>query len=147
MGKNKNMARDAKYYEANLGEHKFKAGEERAKECGRKGGIKCAENKRARKSMMEDAKMLLNLKMKAEELIDIEEVDSMQEAYGVNLNAQQAIFLRLIEEALNGDVKAAQFLRDTIGEAPANVQKIDTNADISLEIMNGILDQLKEDDE
>ena len=75
------------------------------------------------------------------------EVESLEEAYGVNLNAQQGIFMGLINAALNGDVKAAQFLRDTIGEAPNNIQKVDANVDVSIGIMEDILNQMKEDDE
>ena len=45
--KNHNLARPD-HYEANIGAHKFKKGEERAKECGSKGGIQSGKNRKAR---------------------------------------------------------------------------------------------------
>lgn len=87
---------------------------EKAKENGRKGGIKSGEAKRARKTLREELLMLL-----AEDDI------------------QNRISVALISEAMEGNkagsvTKAFEVIRDTIGEKP--VDKIEMTSDIVVDL-------------
>lgn len=86
-----------------------KDGEE-AKIRGRNGGIKSGIARRARKTLKEELLLLLS-----------------------SGNTQEKISLAIIQEALNGNVKAFESIRDTIGEKPRENQEIDLNASIKVD--------------
>lgn len=88
---------------------KFEAGEE-AREKGRRGGKKSGEVRRARKTMREDLLELLKVKSKDE--------------YGITHTQQEYIIAALIIEARNGNVRAFEVIRDTIGEKQTEHHKI-----------------------
>ena len=71
-----------------------------ARECGRKGAIKTNEIRRARKTLKEELLLLLS-----------------------KGDTQEKMSLSMIAKALNGDVKAFEVIRDTIGEKP--VEKLE----------------------
>ena len=73
---------------------------EEQREIARKGGIKSGEVRRARKTLKEELLLLLS-----------------------KGDTQEKMSLSMIAKALNGDVKAFEVIRDTIGEKP--VEKID----------------------
>lgn len=87
----------------------IKDGEE-AKIRGRNGGIKSGIAKRARKTLKEELLLLLS-----------------------SGNIQEKMSLAIIQEALNGNVKAFESIRDTIGEKPRENQEIDLNASIKVD--------------
>lgn len=70
-----------------------------ARERGRKGGIKSGEVRAKKKTLKEELIALLKTK------ID-------------NKTMQEKISFSLIQEALDGNVKAFEIIRDTIGEKP-----------------------------
>lgn len=74
---------------------------EEQREIARKGGKKSGEVRAARKTLKEELLLLL--------------------AQG---NTQEKISLALLQKAMNGDTKAYEVLRDTIGEKP--VDKVET---------------------
>lgn len=82
-----------------------------AREKGKKGGIKSGETRAKKKTLKEELIALLETK------ID-------------NKTMQEKISLSLIQEALEGNVKAFETIRDTIGEKPKD------NVNISGEINN-----------
>ena len=86
-----------------------KDGEE-AKRRGRNGGIASGIAKRARKTLKEELLLLLS-----------------------SGDTQEKISLAIIQEALNGNVKAFESIRDTIGEKPRENQEIDLNASIKVD--------------
>ena len=81
----------------------FKAGEE-ARENGRKGGIKSGEVRRARKTLRE-------------ELIDLL-AENITDKNGRVMQTNKAISASIIKQALSGNTKAFELIRDTIGEKP-----------------------------
>lgn len=81
----------------------FQPGEE-AREKGRRGGTKSGERRRARKALRE-------------ELIDLLQVRS-RGPDGKRHTQQECIAAALIKEARNGNVRAFEIIRDTIGEKP-----------------------------
>lgn len=72
---------------------------EEARERGKKGGIKSGEVRAQRKTLRQELLTLLETKIE-------------------NKTIQEKISFSLIQEALNGNVKAFETIRDTIGEKP-----------------------------
>lgn len=93
----------------------FKPGEE-ARELGKKGGEKSAQKRAERKTMREDLLELLRVDIKSRD--------------GKEMQTQVALSAALIRQALNGNTKAYEIIRDTIGEKPADNVNIVT-ADFS----------------
>ena len=80
---------------------------EEAMKNGKKGGIASGEARRARKTLRADLEELLSMPAK----------DKFGKETGHNVQA--AIAAALIKKAANGDTKAFEIIRDTIGEKPA----------------------------
>lgn len=81
----------------------IQAGEE-ARELGRKGGIKSGEVRRARKTLRDELTDLLT--------------EKITDKNGRQMETQKAISTSLIKQALSGNTKAFELIRDTIGEKP-----------------------------
>ena len=86
--------------EQNLRPGEYKLSQEEAK----KGGKKSGEVRRARKTLREELLALLSQDIKTED--------------GGSLNTQVAMSTSLIKEAIDGNTKAFELVRDTIGEKP-----------------------------
>ena len=85
-----------------------------AREQGRKGGKASAAKRAERKTFREGLLLLLNepLKDKAGQTTD--------------KTTQDAVIAGLVKRAISGDVRAAEFIRDTIGEKPVQDVKVST---------------------
>ena len=81
-----------------------------ARERGQNGGIKTGEARRAKKTMREMLSYLLE-----------KEIANKQ---GEKASTQEAITVALIKQALSGNVKAFEVIRDTIGEKPTDKQEL-----------------------
>ena len=55
---------------------------------------------------------------------------NMEEAEDLNIPVQTAIHLAMIKRALMGDVQAAQYIRDTVGEKPTDKVEMDQSLTI-----------------
>lgn len=84
---------------------------EEVREIARKGGINSGKARRERKTLKEELLLLL------------EKGDT-----------QEKISLAMIKEALDGNTKAFEVIRDTIGEKPEDKVKADINRDITINI-------------
>ena len=93
--------------------------EERA-EYGRQGGIKSGETKRRKKAMKETLEVLLSMPMKNGKTSDVETIKNFAALKGKNINVQEAMIIAMIQRAMKGDVKAAEWLRDTSGQKPTD---------------------------
>ena len=83
-----------------------------AREKGRKGGIKSGIKRRERKTMRETLIYLLSqqaVDFYGEEIKGVSNID--------------AIMLKTIDMSINGNLKAIEFIRDTIGEKPRDNQE------------------------
>lgn len=49
-------------------------------------------------------------------------------------NSQERISLALLQRALDGDTKAFEVIRDTVGEKPTNKVEADVNANVEINI-------------
>lgn len=106
---------------------------EEAQRRGRLGAIKSAETKRKRKTMRENMLALLNMELSEDKL----------KSFGVDTSAlngdytiQNAMALSMMVQAMGGDTKAMQLVRDTIGEKPIeethNINETITADDVTM---------------
>lgn len=77
---------------------------EEAKKNGRKGGIASGEARRAKKTMKEMLDYLLEKELPNKK--------------GEMVTYREAMLTAAIKKAIEGDIKASQFVRDTVGEMP-----------------------------
>lgn len=120
---------------------------EERREAGRKGGIKSGEVRRAKRNMRENLDLLLNMTLKKGQLNDIEEIRSLAELKGLNIDVQTAILLAQVQKALKGSVMSAEFLRDTAGQRPEDIVNLNTEGeDMSLNININYGEQKSEDE-
>ena len=76
---------------------------------------------------------------------DIKEYQSIAEAKGKNMTAQEAMILAVMRKAMDGDVQAITFLRDTAGQKPVDKQEVN-GAINSAGKLDSLLKQLKGED-
>lgn len=111
-----------------------------ARENGRKGGKASAKARRERKEMRETFRAILDMPLKPGEL---EEITTFQGANRLNVTVGEAIALVMASKAVKGDVKAAEFVRDTSGQRPSSaIQVTASSAEASAEFM-AMVDEMK----
>ncbi|MDO4648571.1 MAG: hypothetical protein Q4B26_07960 [Eubacteriales bacterium] len=92
---------------------------EEARERGRNGGIKSGEARRRKKTMRDAAKMLLDMEIPKGNAT--KEIRARMQAMGIeesDSTYQMAIMIGAVTQAMKGNIQAATFIRDTIGENP-----------------------------
>ena len=89
-----------------------------AREKGRKGGIASGVARREKKALRETLEDLLTMSLKNGKPTSVEKIKSIAAIKGKNISVQEAIMLAQIQKAIRGDVRAAEFIRDTIGQKP-----------------------------
>lgn len=90
---------------------RFKAGKKQA-EIARQGAIASTAVRREKRTMREIAEIILSK--------DVTTSDGV-------VTGKYAVLAKVIEKALKGDLQAATFIRDTIGEKPTDKQEITGN--------------------
>lgn len=118
----------------------FDESSEKSAEYGRLGGIKSGEAKRRKKAMKEIAEIVLGLQTKEGKEVSLEAVEKLDDLFEVdektgklipkNMTVGEIIVLRQAQKAMNGDLDAARFVRETSGQNPTN------NINVSGEVNN-----------
>lgn len=101
---------------------------ETASAAGKIGGVKSGEIRRKKKAMREDLEYLLDKAMRGYYIdpgTDATSIEKLAARHGKNISAQQAMLVAIMVKAANGDIEAAKFIRDTVGEKQA--EKIETS--------------------
>jgi hypothetical protein len=106
--------------------------EQRA-ENGRKGGIASGEAKRKKKAMRETLDVLLAMPMKSGKYADIEAIKNFAALKGKNINVQEAMVISMLQRAMKGDVRAAEWIRDTAGQRPVDTMNMNMNLPVFFE--------------
>ena len=117
---------------------------EEARERGRKGGINSGKRKKEKRKLKEIAEMLLDMKAPDNVLEKFQELYPDLDVEG--MTNRLAIMQRLILNALAGDNKAFELLRDQIGEKPKD-EVVNTNQNINItdeKIINSVLEKMKD---
>lgn len=98
---------------------------EEVKKIASKGGVNSGKTRRMKKTMRESAQMVLALKTPDAIKKKLREL-GIKDKDAIN---QTAVLIGVLQKALKGDVRAAEFLRDTAGENPQTPNCLQTNAE------------------
>ena len=96
---------------------KERSPEERSK-IAKQGGHASGEAKRAKKRTKEILDIFLSMPLRKRKTANIEEIKAFEALKGKNITVNEAIQLKQVQRALNGDLSSATYIRDTIGEKP-----------------------------
>lgn len=110
---------------------------EQRRENGRKGGIASGETKRRKKAMKETLEVLLSMPLKNGKLSSVDAIKSFADMKGKNISVQDALLVSMIQKAMKGNVYAAEYIRDTVGENPTNKIEADVDMDLNISIDYG----------
>ena len=113
-------------------ETQFKSGR-MAVENGRKGGIASAKAKREKKALKDTLEELLAMPIKDGKSADIDKIKSIAGIKGKNITMQEAIMVAMLNKAAKGDVRAAEYVRDTIGQKPTDKMNLDMRMPVLFE--------------
>ena len=80
--------------------------------------------------MQTSLQSILKMSLKKGDAVTVDEILDMEEAKHSNVSVQEAILIVMAQRALQGDVQAALFLRDTAGDKPSDKVELDTNLTI-----------------
>lgn len=106
---------------------------EERRESARRAGKASAEARRRKRDMRETFRDLLDMPLKDG---DLDEVTALAGANRKNVTVGEAIALIMANKAIKGDVKAAEFVRDTSGQRPtSSVQVTAESKEASAEFM------------
>ena len=87
------------------------------------GGHACGKARREKRRSKEILDIFLSMPLKKRTLANIEDIQAFEQLKGKNISVNEAIQLKQVQRALNGDLASATYIRDTIGEKPA--EKVD----------------------
>lgn len=94
---------------------------EEQREIAIQGGKASGEARRKKKGMKEALKLLLELDVKSPKLRE------QMKQLGIdddNLTNEMALMVAQLQKAMKGDVQSANFIRDTSGQKPVEVQEV-----------------------
>lgn len=94
--------------------------ESEARKRGRNGGIASGKARREKKQMRETLEMFLTMPLNNKKMVDVEDIKSFAALKGKNVSVQEAIMIMQLQKAMKGDTKAAEYVRDTIGQRPSD---------------------------
>lgn len=103
-----------------------------ARKNGKKGGIASGKARREKKLFRETLESLLTMPMKDGKDASVDDIKNFAGIKGANISVQEAILIAQIQKAMKGDTRAAEYVRDTIGENPS--MKIEAEMDMDLNI-------------
>lgn len=101
---------------------KERSPEERS-EIAKMGAQASGETRRKKKRTKEILEVFLSMPLKKRVEADIDDIKAFELLKGKNITVNEAIQLKQVQRALNGDLSSAVYIRDTIGEKP--VEKLD----------------------
>ena len=93
---------------------------EEARVNGKKGGLASAKARREKKAFKETLETLLGMTIEDGDGVSIDDIQSLAAAEGRNISVQEAILIAQIKKAMDGDTKAAEYVRDSIGQKPTD---------------------------
>jgi hypothetical protein len=99
----------------------------------RKGGIASGKARREKRLMRETLDLLLNMPIKDGTFADVESIRNFASIKGKNISVQDAILIAQIQKAMKGDTRAAEYVRDTIGQKPTDSVDMNMNMPVLFE--------------
>lgn len=102
---------------------------EEAKKNGAKGGIASGKARREKKAFKETLEALLSMPMNDGDGISVDDIQNFANIKGQNISVQEAILIAQVQKAMNGDTRAAEYLRDTAGQKPSDKVEVSGQVD------------------
>lgn len=124
---------------------KERSPEERS-EIAKKGAQASIAAKREKKRAKEILDIFLSMPLKKRATADIDKIQAFEALKGKNITVNEAIQLKQIQRALNGDLSSATYIRDTVGEKPTEKVEAKVNdpfANLTTEELRKIIDNEK----
>lgn len=115
---------------------------EEARAKGRMGGRASGRARRARRDMRETFRELLDMPLRPGGMTGF---GTLEGAEGKNMTVGEAIAMRMLREAMGGDVRAAEFVRDTSGQRPSQSVEVKAPAREAAEAFMAILDEVRDE--
>ena len=109
---------------------------------GKKGAAKSKETKRRKREIRETLLDLLAMPMKPGKLSEASTISGLT---GKNVTASEAMALAMLTQALEGDVRAAEFVRDSSGQKPVQQMEVSANAKEASAAFKSLLDEVESD--
>lgn len=103
------------------------------------GGKKTQENINKQRSLNDIAKAMLNVELTKSSITEI--LGDSQELIGDSRDAGTVMIAKMIQTAMAGSFKAAEFVRDTAGYRPKN--EVDISADVITAEDRSLMDKLE----
>lgn len=104
---------------------------EEAKKNGQKGGIASGKARRERKAFKETLETLLSMSINDGDAVSIDDIQSIVSLGGQNMSVQEMILFAQIQKAMQGDTKAAEYVRDSIGQKPSDKLLVNSGVEMS----------------
>ena len=114
---------------------------EEARKYGRKGAEASAKVRRRKRDMRETFRDLLDMPLKEG---DLDEVTALAGANRKNVTVGEAIALIMANKAIKGDVRAAEFVRDTSGQRPASTVQVTETSREASEAFMALVDEMRD---
>ena len=106
-----------------------------------KGGRNGAKTKRERKRANEILNIFLSMPLKKRKEAEIEDIKAFEELKGKNITVNEAIQLKQVRSALNGELASATYIRDTVGDKPS--ENVNVNAEVKNPFKDLTTEELK----
>lgn len=97
----------------------------------RKGGVASGKARREKKAFKETIETLLSMSTQEGNAVSIEEIQSFASLSGQNISVQEAIAIAQVQKAMQGDTKAAEYVRDSIGQKPSDKLHVNTGMELN----------------
>jgi hypothetical protein len=102
----------------------FRSGDEAVKS-GKKGGVASGVARREKKALKTTLEMLLSMPIEDGKLEDVDKVKSLASLGGKNISVQEAIVLKALQLALNGDIKAFNAIADILKQGTSESDTVE----------------------
>ncbi len=115
---------------------------EEARAKGRRGGKASGRARRAKRDMRETLRELLDMPLKPGGMTGF---GTLEGAEGKNMTVGEAIAMRMIRDAMGGDVRAAEFVRDTSGQRPSQSVEVKAPTREAADAFMAMLDEVRDE--
>ena len=117
---------------------------EEAVKNGRKGGKASGKARRERRRFEETLRIMLTLPTKQGKVTDAAKLKTLSkdELEAANLTVQDKIAVRLINEAMKGNTKAYEAIRDQMGEKPTDRQEVTVSGSVAVDLDTADINQI-----
>ena len=108
---------------------------------------RAVESRHRNTNMQNKMSIILNMALKVGDIPELDEIRSIAELNGMNMDVETAICLQQALKALKKqDTKAAKFCRDTSGQKPIEkTMSVDVDPDVMAEVERIVDENIKQD--